>query len=198
MKSSDLVAALSVVVAGVISPIIAMLSVRWQVSHTMRSTIESERRGVLDEAIVEISRFMRATSQVRAMWRHGRFDDSEEAQEQLRIRAAARQGAVAAYGRICLRFGPNSRVATAYADMDQFMDTLDFSFRSFRRHEPFDAERERATGRDYGSLVAARNSFLEAAHEILLSSDTRRSSMPRKSLMHRPNRLWRVDRTEPP
>ena len=171
MKSSDLVAALSVLVAGVISPIIAMLSVRWQVSHTMRSTMESERRGVLDEAIVEISRFMRATSQVRAMWRHGRFDDSEEAQEQLRIRAAARQGAVAAYGRICLRFGPDSRVATAYADMDQFMDALDISFRSFRRHEPFDAERERETSRDYEGLVAARNSFLEAAHEILFSSD---------------------------
>ena len=70
MKSSDLVAALSVLVAGVISPMIAMLSVRWQVSHTVRSNIESERRSVLDEAIVEISRFMRATSQIRAMWRH--------------------------------------------------------------------------------------------------------------------------------
>ena len=47
-----------------------------------------------------------ATSQTRATWRHGRFDDREEAQEQLRVRTAARQGAIAAYGRIFLRFGP--------------------------------------------------------------------------------------------
>jgi hypothetical protein len=188
MISSDLVAALSVLVAGVISPIIAMLSVRWQVSRTVGSNIESERRGVLDEAIVEISRFMRATMQVRAMWRHGRFDDSEEAQEQLGIRAAARQNAVAAYGRICLRFGPDSRVATAYADMDQFMDALDISLRSFRSHEPFDAERERSTDREYQGLVAARNSFLDAAHEVHLGSDAWRISMPRKLLTHKSSR----------
>jgi hypothetical protein len=47
-----------------------------------------------------------------ATWRHGRFDDSEAAQEQLRVHTAARQGAIAAYGRICLRFGPESGVAT--------------------------------------------------------------------------------------
>lgn len=82
MKSSDIVAVISVLVVGVLSPVIAMLSVRWQAFHATRSNIESERRDVLDEAIAEISRYMRATSQTRAMWRHGRFDDSEEAQEQ--------------------------------------------------------------------------------------------------------------------
>ena len=56
------------------------------------------------------------------------------------------------------------------------MDAIDISFRSFRRHEPFDTEHERATDREYEGLVAARNRFLDAAHEILLNSDARRSS----------------------
>ena len=106
MKSSDVVAVISVLVAGVVAPVIAMLSVRWQVSHATRSSIESEHRAVLDEAIVEISRFMRATSQTRAIWRHGHFDDNVEAQEQLRARTLARQGSIAAYGRICLNSAP--------------------------------------------------------------------------------------------
>jgi hypothetical protein len=166
MKSSDIVAVISVLVAGVISPLIAMLSVRFQVFHATRSNIESERRAVLDEAIAEISRYMRATSQARAMWRHGRFDDNEETQEQLRLRTAGRQGAIAAYGRICLRFGPESRIAIAYAGMDQFMDALDISFRPFRKHEPFDGNLERDIDRHYEDLVTARNNFLQAAHEV--------------------------------
>jgi hypothetical protein len=177
MKSSDIVAVISVLVAGVISPVIAMLSIRWQVFHGARSSMESERRNVLDEAIVEIARYMRATSQARAMWRHGRFDDSEEAQEQLRARTAGRQGAIAAYGRICLRFGLESKVAIAYAGMDQFMDELDISFRPFRRHEPLDTDRERDIDRHYEGLVAARNTFLVAAHEMQLGSDYQRKNL---------------------
>src|SRR5689334_3787794 len=91
MKSSDFVAALSVLVARVISPLIAMFSVRWQVSQTVNSNIGTEHRQVLDDAIADVSRYMRATSQTRAMWRHGRFDDNEEAREQLRARATAQQ-----------------------------------------------------------------------------------------------------------
>lgn len=182
MKSSDIVAIISILVAGVISPVIAMLSVRWQVFHAARGSIESERRNVLDEAIVEISRYMRATSQTRAMWRHGRFDDSEEAQEQLRVRTAARQGTIAAYGRICLRFGPDSKVAAAYVGMDRFMDELDISFRPFRKHEPFDTDHERDIDRHYEGLVTARDSFLAAAHEVQLGDDYRR-----RSLVSRPN-----------
>jgi hypothetical protein len=116
------------------------------------------------------------------MWRHGRFDDSEETQEQLRVRTAARQGAIAAYGRICLRFGPESRVATTYAGMDQFMDALDISFRPFRRNEPFDTNLERDMDRHYEGLVTARNSFLQAAHEVQLGSDHRWNGMHLGSL----------------
>jgi hypothetical protein len=182
MKSSDVVAIISVLVAGVIAPVITMMSVRWQVSHASRRDIESERRVVLDEAIVEISRFMRATSQARAIWRHGHFDDSEEAQEQLRVRTGARQGAIAAYGRICLRFGPSSKVATSYAGMDKFMDALDMSFRSFRMREPLTADRENDMHRDYEGLVVARDAFLEAAHEIQLSNIHWPSGPHRRSL----------------
>jgi hypothetical protein len=185
MKSSDIVAIISILVAGVVSPVIAMLSVRWQVSHATRSNSESERRDVLDEAIGEISRYMRATSQTRAMWRHGRFDDNEEAQEQLRTRTAARQGAIASYGRICLRFGPESRVATAYAGMDQFMDALDISFRPFRRHEPLDANFERETDVNYEGLVTARNSFLQVAHEVQIGDEHLRIGMKLGSLTRR-------------
>lgn len=117
------------------------------------------------------------------MWRHGRFDDSEETQEQLRARTLARQGAIAAYGRICLRFGPESIVAAAYADMDQFMDALDTSFRPFRRHEPFDTSLERDMDHHYEGLVAARNSFLQAAHEVQLGSDYQRIGMHLGSLV---------------
>jgi hypothetical protein len=162
-----------------------MLSVRWQVSHATRNNTESERRDVLDEAIAEISRYMRATSQTRAMRRHGRFDDSEEAQEQLRARTVACQGAIASYGRICLRFGPESRVATAYAGMDQFMDAIDISFRPFRRHEMFDANYERETGLYYEGLVTARNSFLQAAHEVQSSGDRLWIGMKLDSLTRR-------------
>jgi hypothetical protein len=96
MKSSDLVAALSVLVAGVISPVIAMLTVRWQVSRTVDSDLAGERRRVLDEAIVELARFMRATGQTRAMWRHGRFDEDEEARD--RTRSAKGVGCLAGVG----------------------------------------------------------------------------------------------------
>ena len=135
MASSNFVAALSVITTGVISPVIAMLGIRWQVLRTKSISMETERRQVLDEAIVEVARYMRATSQVRSLWRHGHFDDTEEGREQIRTRASARQGIVAASGRICLRFGPDSDVATTYANIDSFMEAIDMLLRPYRRHE---------------------------------------------------------------
>jgi hypothetical protein len=149
----------------------------WQVFHATRSNIESERRDVLDEAMAEISRYMRATSQTRATWRHGRFDDGEEAQEQLRVRTTARQGAIAAYGRIFLRFGPESRVATLMPTWISSWRRLTSLAGLFRRREPFDTNLERDMDRHYEGLVAARNSLLQAAHEMQLGSARRRSSI---------------------
>jgi hypothetical protein len=163
--NSNWVAIISILVAGVISPIIAMSTVRWQVSHAIDHDIQAERRKILDEAIVEVSRLVRATGHARAMWRHGRFDDTDETLDTLRVRSSAREGMLAAYGRICVRFGPESNVATTYSDMEQFIDALDVALRPFRGKELFSADHEQSIERETAKLMAARNEFIKAAHD---------------------------------
>ena len=82
-------------------------------------------------------------------------------------------------------FGPDSRVATSYADMDQFMNALDMSLRSFRRREPLTADCEHDMSREYEGLVAARNMFLEAAHEVQFGKGQWRNNLHRGSLTPR-------------
>ena len=68
------------------------------------------------------------------------------------------------------------------------MDAIDAAFRSFRKHEPFDSERESSTDHEYERLVAARNIFLGAAHEVLVSNE-RQANVPLRPLRHGLNGL---------
>jgi hypothetical protein len=164
---SNLVAIVSVVMSGLVSPVIAAIAARSQVVYRERATLSSETRKVLDEAINALARTSRANGHCIALWRRGVPDNTDEAREQLAGRRRAGEDVLASHGRLCIRFGPESDVTTTYWKINKCIDELDEFFQGYRQGGTFPAEGQ-ATGellmRD---LAAAADGFLAAARTDL-------------------------------
>jgi hypothetical protein len=152
-------------VAGVISPLLTLLTVRWQLVRTATEGKATDRHPArrAGSSIRRAGEVCTRSGHTQALWRHGRFDD-EEAQEHRRARIEAQEGIIAAHGRICLRFGPQSEVAKCYAGAQPAIADIDMALRAYRAHEPFDLEREQKMLAAHQALSEARLKFLDAAH----------------------------------
>ena len=163
MNSSNVVAGLSVVVTGVVSPLIAALITRWQLLRTTRSTAETESRNVLDLAVQELARFTLADGHCLALWRRGVPNDAVQATERLKARTVASEGIWTAYGRLCIRFGPDSEVAQAYHAMIGQVRQADHFLQGYLESEQF-GDRGQEAQFLHEELVSVRDRFFAAAH----------------------------------
>ena len=163
MSGSDVVAALSVIAAGIVAPILAMVTARWQVARHGSDQDLAERRRLLDEAATELARLLRSVAQRQATWRDGRFDDEPE--DLIRVRLAAQEGVFTLHSRVVIGFGLQSEVARTYAEVQPLVENVNLVFRVLRRREPLSPEHEERLAAAYKSLRVARDRFLDAAHQ---------------------------------
>ncbi len=163
---SDTVAIVSVVVTGVGAPMVAAVTTRWQLRHAVLTEWEREIREILDDAAAKLAQLQRASGHCIALWRRGKTDNDDEVKDQLRSRNEAGERMLTAYGRICIRYGPDSAVAVSYGKavdcLSRFIEVLD----AFRRGEDHSAWKDRVE-----SIVADAQScitnFLRVANEAL-------------------------------
>ncbi len=163
---SDAVAIVSVVVTGVVAPAIAAITTRWQLRNAALSTRQRERQEVLDDATEKLAQLQRASRHCIALWSRGKTDDDAEVKDQLRIRNEASERMATAYGRICIRYGPDAAVATAYDTaidcISRFTEALD----AFRRGEDYFAWKDRLEIIVSDARRSVAN-FLRVASEVM-------------------------------
>jgi len=163
---SDAVAIVSVVVTGVVAPTIVAITTRWQLRNTALSTRQRERQEVLDDATEKLAQLQRASRHCVALWSRGKTDDDAEVKDQLRIRNEASERMVTAYGRICIRYGPDAAVATAYDAAIDCISHFTKALDAFRRGEDY------SVWKDQVEIIVsdARRSvanFLRVASEVM-------------------------------
>lgn len=160
---SNLVAIVSVVMSGLVSPIIAAIAARGQIVYSARAALSSETREVLDEAINALARTRRANGHCISLWRRGVPDNTDEAREQLAARRRAGEDLLASHGRLCIRFGPESEVTTTYWKTNECINNLDEFFQGYRQSIPFPVEGQATGDLLMHDLSEATDSFLAAA-----------------------------------
>jgi hypothetical protein len=121
MESSTVVALVSVVVTGLASPAIAMVSVWWQALRRFSEAELVDERKVLDDTVAELEKYSRANGSVIEFLQRGRPVADPDVAEQRRQRDLAHDNFLSAYGKICIRFGPHSEIVTSYQRVDSCM-----------------------------------------------------------------------------
>jgi hypothetical protein len=173
VDSSNVVAIVSVVVTGVVSPLLALLTVRWQASQKAVADSNSDRRAALEQLASELVRFMRINGTFVAMCRK-RAEDAVALQECANMRNVAQDGLLAAYGRVSVRFGSESEVMQAYL-------LIDAAVRHFNRiaYEPY-LRREVPSASDgefdeaFAEITAAKFALMDAAHGAMQNVERKR------------------------
>ncbi len=94
------------------------------------------------------------------------MDGDDEAGEYLKRRNQANEAARTAYGRLCIRFGPASPVATHYDEVIECMQRLTEVLRGYRAGDTYDAW-ESQTAAESTELTAAGEKFLSVANKAM-------------------------------
>jgi hypothetical protein len=164
MNGSTAVAITSVLTAGFVGPMIAFVATRWQVSRSSREALGTESRTVLDDSVRSLAAFSHANGYCTALWQRGVSDDAVEAKDALKLRAAATEAVLAIYGRLCIRFGPESMVSRKFLQVHQAVDRFSELVQHYRKGESFPTvEAEWKTVRH--AYVQAREAFFEACYQ---------------------------------
>ena len=126
---ANTVAIVSVIVTGVVSPIIAATAARSQVNTASKVALAKEYREVLDDGADKLAKLIRASGHIVVLWSRGVDQGSEESKRELLIRNQAGELMLTAYSRICIRFGEEAEVARSYdfarSQIDRYLEPLD-------------------------------------------------------------------------
>jgi hypothetical protein len=126
MTATATIAIVSVIVTGIVSPMIAAIATRWQVNSATKVSLAKEYREVLDDGADKLAKLLRAGGHLVGCWSRGPGEGSEESQREFLIRSQAGELMLTAYSRICIRFGDDSQVAQSYdfarSQIDRYLE----------------------------------------------------------------------------
>ena len=94
-------------------------------------------------------------------------NNTDEAREQLAGRRRAGEDVLASHGRLCIRFGPESDVATTYWKVNTCINKLDEFFQGYRQGGAFPIDGQATGELLMGDLSDAADGFLAAARTDL-------------------------------
>ena len=114
MTATVTIAIISVIVTGIVSPVIAATAARSQVNMAAKVSLAKEYREVLDDGADKLTKLLRASGHLVGCWSREIDQGEEEPQREFLIRNQAGELMLTAYSRICIRFGEDSEVARSY------------------------------------------------------------------------------------
>ncbi len=163
VNTGNVVAIVSVLVTGIVSPLIALLAIRMQLRRSELSVISKENREALDEASAVMAGLIRASGHLGALWRRGVSTDTDDALFQYATRMECGERMLTAHVKLSIRFGGSSGVAKAYGAFNVAIDKYMAPLNEYRKGIPLTDELDAALNEASSAASSARANFIKEA-----------------------------------